>query len=55
MLQSQKIVKQILLFVIFLSFAFSLNNYTNSSERLDNIVYVMAIGIDKGSTRKISN
>ena len=52
MLNSQKILKQILLTGIIISFLFSLTNYTNSSENLDSIVYVMAIGMDKGETSK---
>lgn len=51
-MHSQKIGKTILFIAIILTFIFSLSHYTNSSESLDDIFYVMAIGIDTGNTAK---
>lgn len=52
MFNSKKIAKQILITAIIISFIFSLTNYTNSSKNIDDLFYVMAIGVDKGTTAK---
>ena len=42
----------VIIAIIIVSLFFSLTNYTNSSENIDNLAYVMAIGIDIGETSK---
>lgn len=44
--------KTILIAVIIISLLFSSKNYINSSENIDNLAYVMGIGIDVGETSK---
>lgn len=42
----------VIIAIIIVSLFFSLTNYTNSSENIDNLAYVMAIGMDIGETAK---
>lgn len=46
------LLKKIFIIIIIISFLFSFNIYTNSSEDIDDMAYVMAIGIDTDSNEK---
>lgn len=52
MLLTKNRFKSVLIAVIIVSLFFSLTNYTNSSQNIDNLAYVMAIGIDVGKISK---
>lgn len=52
MLNHGNIFKIIFIVAIIVSLVFSFENYSNSSQNLDELSYVMAIGIDIGKTAK---
>lgn len=51
-MQHGNIFKSIIIIAIVISLVFSFENYSNSSQDLDDLSYVMAIGIEKGKTSK---
>lgn len=51
-MQHVNIFKSIIIIAIVISLVFSFENYSNSSQDLDDLSYVMAIGIEKGETSK---
>ena len=46
------LLKKIFIVAIIISFAFACQNHTSSIQSLDDLAYVMAIGVDVGSTAK---
>lgn len=47
-----KIPKNILIITIIIGLLASVNNYSSSGENIDDLAYVMAVGIDVGTTAK---
>lgn len=44
--------KKIFIIVIIISFIFTFRNHTSTMQSLDDLAYVMAIGVDVGTTTK---
>lgn len=51
-MNKNNLFKKIFIIIIVISFLFSFNIYTNSSEDIDDMAYVMAIGVDTDSNEK---
>lgn len=51
-MSKNNLFKKIFIIIIIISFLFSFNIYTNSSEDIDDMAYVMAIGVDTDSNEK---
>ena len=51
-MNKNNLFKKLFIIVIVITFLFSFNIYTNSSEDIDDMAYVMAIGIDTDSNEK---
>lgn len=49
---NNNIFKNVFIIIIIIALLFSFNSYVNSSESIDNLSYVMAIGVDFGETAK---
>lgn len=46
------LLKKIFIIAIIISFIFTFKNHTSTMQSLDDLAYVMAIGVDVGSTAK---
>ena len=51
-MSNQTLLKKIFIILILISIIFSLFNNSTSSQKLDNLAYVVAIGIEKGNIEK---